>query len=564
MLAKLRSLRCPRSVLACGLLAAATDVAAAQRLLYSVDGNAAFDQLGIRIRGLPDVNGDGVPDLLVGAIFEGGSGAARIASGVDGSLLHACPGGAPYEEVGASVASAGDLDGDGVGDALVGAPLHAAAGFGAGAVRAYSSASGALLYTVIGHAAFDNFGDGLAGLGDVDGDGRADFVAGAPGADPNGAESGRAYVIRGANGSIAHVLDGLGAGDVFGYASGGLGDVDGDGAGDVVVGAFQKFGATVVQPAPGYARVYSGASGALLHHVGGATPGDVFGISVAGVGDVDGDGVGDFAAGAPESAVGGLRAGRVLVHSGASGAQLLALSGDVLDAQLGYSVHGAGDVDLDGVPDLLAGAPFANGLAFEAGSFHVYSGASGARIGGGVGTSAEQRLGYAVSGAGDVDQDGRADLALGSPRASGVGTYSGRFETYASCRGASAAYGSGLAGAGGIAPRLATSGCPDVGASIQLHVLDGSGGASGLLLVGTQAIALPVGPATLHVWPLAHFPYKLDGASGVAGAGHRTFALQIPADPALAGQALCWQAGHLDAQAVGGIAATPGLRWSLQ
>ncbi|MFG0315984.1 MAG: integrin alpha, partial [Planctomycetota bacterium JB042] len=136
------------------------------------------------------------------------------------------------------------------------------------------------LFESAGGAAGDRHGHAVAVIDDVNGDGVRDLVVGAPMADPAGVDSGAAVVLSGADGGLLLTLAGTAAGDSFGRDVAGAGDVDGDGVGDVVVAAHGPAGA------PGYARVFSGATGAVLHTFVGAHAGDRV-HSVAGGGDVD-------------------------------------------------------------------------------------------------------------------------------------------------------------------------------------------------------------------------------------------------------------------------------------
>src|SRR5262249_45362141 len=161
--------------------------------------------------------------------------------------------------------------------------------------------------------------------------------------------------------------------------------------------------------------VYSGADGSLLFTKTGAAAGDGFGTAVAGVGDVNGDGKGDFLVGAPYSDTGGTDAGSAYLYSGANGSLLAQRNGAAAGDHFGAALAGAGDADGDGIPDLLVAAPAASpGGRSGAGSAYLYSGADGHLLFQRDGAAAQVALGTSVTGAGDVDGDGRADFALGS------------------------------------------------------------------------------------------------------------------------------------------------------
>lgn len=260
--------------------------------------------------------------------------------------------------------------------------------------------------------AYANFGAALAGVGDVDGDGVADLLVGAP-----NQGAGRAFVFSGSDGAVIRALDDptTQASSNFGAAVADAGDLNGDGVSDQAVGAyFQTVGANAGQ---GQVFLFSGADGGLLRTLDDPTPQAYanFGAAVAGIGDVDGDGVADLVVGARYQAPGGNTAqGQAFVFSGADGGLLLTLDDPVpqASANFGYALAGVGDVDADGTPDLLVGAPYqGQGEAF------VFSGSDGTLLHT-LDTPTPlvlSGLGFAVAGTGDVDHDGVADLLAGAP-----------------------------------------------------------------------------------------------------------------------------------------------------
>ena len=328
----------------------------------------------------------------------------------------------------------GDVNGDGVPDFIVGAYLDDPAGGGtnAGSAYVFSGADGSLLYQVSGDSTGDFFGNSVSIAGDVNGDGRADFIVGVILDDPagGGTNAGSAYVFSGADGSLLYQVTGDSTGDNFGYSVSGPGDVDGDGRADFIVGAQGDNPAGGGTDA-GSAYVFSGADGSLLYHRTGDTLGDRFGYSVSGAGDVNGDGRADFIVGAQgdDPAGGGTNAGSAYVFSGADGSLLYHATGDTSNDQFGHSVSGAGDMNGDGVPDFIVGA-YANvtvGVETDAGSAYVFSGADGSLLYHRTGDTAGDKFGVSVSGAGDVNGDGRADFIVGAHRddPSGGGTDAG-------------------------------------------------------------------------------------------------------------------------------------------
>jgi hypothetical protein len=373
--------------------------------------------------------GDGVVDLLTAANAEivGSGGVLRAAGG-------------------------GDVNGDGRDEIVVGATGAGQNGPGSGAVWVLAgraqpvdvdlAAPGPLeLARIDGAAAADNLGASVAVVGDVNGDGAADVLAGAPGADNNGrAESGSAYVIFGGPG-VAEVdvaalgasgarVDGAAPDQGVGRRAAPAGDVNGDGLADILLATGETV--YVVFGAPGFGDLDLASPGDRAVRITGAAGG------IAGAGDVNGDGYDDVIVGEPVP-----RPGRAFVVFGSAAptdVDLPAPAGKAIrilgrgDEGTGYAVAGAGDLNGDGFDDVALGAPFASG---DTGAVHVVRGgpaptdidlaAPGARatrfVPGGPGP-----FGFRVAGVGDVDGNGFDDLATaaggadfpGRPRAGAV------------------------------------------------------------------------------------------------------------------------------------------------
>lgn len=333
-------------------------------------GEANGDRFGYAAAGAGDLNGDGFADLVVGAYRNDAAnpdaGRAYVyfgGPGFDTTPDLVLSGTGFNDNFGIAVAGIGDVDADGWDDLLVGA--RNAGGDESG--RAYVFFGGPALdavadLNVVGQPG-ERLGFAVARAGDVDADGHADFLVGAYTWPSWPVETGRAYLFFGGPGVDA-VADRIFTGDQngghFGDALAGA-DVNGDGAADVVIGASQRAGSS------GMAFVYYG--GALLDTgpdliLASGRTGDWFGRSVAGGTDVDGDGFGDLLVGAPALGISG-NPGRVFVYRG--GPAIDSLPDVVLErpgtATFGWSIASGGDVDGDGAADYLAGAVRA-GLAF--------------------------------------------------------------------------------------------------------------------------------------------------------------------------------------------------------
>lgn len=394
--------------------------ATAQSPLYSFTGANAGEQLGHTVSDIGDLDGDGHGDFAIAAPYADvdgwvDAGELRFYSGRTGLRLRRYRGDRDYQELGFAVAGLGDLDGDGHGDVAIG--MNVGRFRYPGEVWVTTGRTGRILYRLSGEASYDFFGSALAGIGDVDGDGYADLAIGAPGRDDNGNNSGRVQIWSGMSRTVIHTFYGSAANEDFGFAVGAPGDVDGDGIGDLLVGAprYDLPG----KPDCGAAVLYSGKSGARLWSGYGDAAGDGFGCSVSGAGDVNGDGTPDLIVGAHRHAA---SAGLARVFSGRDGAVLHSWVGATAGDEFGYAVRGAGDVDGDGRGDLLVGAPSFDGPAgADSGRTHLYSGATGNLLNGFDGGSAGARNGASVASAGDVDADGFFDVIVGAPGAQGVG-----------------------------------------------------------------------------------------------------------------------------------------------
>jgi len=263
-----------------------------------------------------------------------------------------------------------------------------------------------LAFTVTGDAG-SLFGWSIDVLGDVNGDGVDDFIVGAPEDDTSGDNAGRAAVFSGADGTeLYEVLGGVNVlGDQFGASVAGIGDVDGDGVPDFVVGAQTRVLNGLIS---GGADVFSGADGTKLYSVQGdsAVNFEIFGQAVGAIGgDLDGDGVPDFIVGAPSTSS---NPGFARVFSGIDGTELFTVTAGSGGNRFGSSVAGVGDVNDDGVPDFAAGDKEDSG----SGLVRIYSGADGSLpMTPGDDPMTETDDGIALVG--DINADGSDDFIVG-------------------------------------------------------------------------------------------------------------------------------------------------------
>ena len=450
---------------------------------FVINGASAGDQIGGSVSTAGDFNGDGFADLLIASAGNNDTGntVAVVFGGTSGSdveLSMLGSNGFSIEGLVAesssmnqfSVSGAGDVNGDGLGDIIIGANSanpNSVTDSGASYVVFGKSDGGIVqLSTIAGDGNDDGFvlngassGDGsgrsVSGAGDVNGDGLDDIIIGASGANSS---SGANYVVFGKSDGNAvelsdiadgagFVLNGVTMDDQSGISVSGAGDVNGDGLDDIIIGAsgansssgasyvvFGKADGSTVE----LSDIATDNNGFVLN---GVTMDDQSGFSVSGAGDVNGDGLDDIIIGAPGvDGMNGSDSGASYVVFGKADGNAIELSdiaaddgfvinGVDADDQSGYSVSDAGDINGDGLDDILIGANQADPNGNESGSSYLVFGKRddddvqlnliALGIGGFVinGASADDRSGASVSGAGDVDGDGFDDLLVG---ASGV------------------------------------------------------------------------------------------------------------------------------------------------
>ncbi len=357
---------------------------------------------GWAVSELADVSGDGVGDFISGAPFlRNQRGATFVYSGATGERLFRFSGRAG-DQAGWAIADAGDVDGDGVHDVLAGAPGVS----GRGWASVYSGVTGERLLHFAGHAEGDRFGYAVAGAGDLNHDGHDDVMVGAPGDDHAAIDAGQVAIFSGADGHRMRVLRGTAA-DRFGVGTDGTDDVNGDGVRDLIVGARDA------GPGQrGQVSVFSGRTGARLWVTNAAITGVDFGtFFVAGVGDLDRDGTPDVYAADYSDRTHGGNTGRGYLLSGADGTPILEMVGSGRGQGLGPGRE-AGDVDGDGVTDLIVGSYLSNDGAPRAGKVEIFSGATGAVLRTLTNTKPYDNVGFDAVGLGDVNGDGIPDALM--------------------------------------------------------------------------------------------------------------------------------------------------------
>lgn len=370
--------------------------------------NFTADLFGKAVSSVPDIDGDGRDDFVIGAPEDPippASGNVYVYSSLGTLLwnrsgeLDAFPGG---ERFGFAVSGIPDVNGDGRGDVVVGAPeFWGAGGPSSGKVYVFSGINGSPIWTAEGSNDTHRFGWSVGGVTDLDGDGRGDVIIGEPQYHPPSGgygENGKVTVLSGSNGTVVWTDEGEDS-DQLGYSVSGVTDVDGDGYGDVVAGAPET---NDFPPALGYVRVYSGFSGSVLWNASsesGITAWPLFGWSVSGVPDMDSDGRGDVVVGAPAwSSLGTFfQPGKIYTFSGSSGSSLWNMTGENTFDNFGFAVSGIRDLNSDGKGDLVVGAIQYDGGASNTGKAYVYSG-TGEELWTKEGEEQNNLFGWAVGG----------------------------------------------------------------------------------------------------------------------------------------------------------------------
>ncbi len=421
---------------------------------WTAESDQAGAWYGISTSTAGDVNGDGFSDVIVGAMYydngQTDEGRAYVyygsASGLSTSPDWTTEGNSASARYGYVVSTAGDVNGDGYADVIVGAPTYSNGAQFEGRIYLYFGAASGLSTTAVwsdeGDTADANLGSSVAAAGDINGDGFGDLIVGGwYYYDNHTRNTGKVYVYLGSANGPSPNANWLATSDhldsQLGHAVSGAGDVNGDGYADIVFGAY---GYDVNPGTPsnypeGQAYVYFGSAAGLGPN---GTPanadwvytGDIdhdagVGVALGPAGDVNGDGYGDLAIGAPGYNSGlGFGQGRAYVFFGSS--QGLASTPNWTSTGIqdfdwyGAPVRTAGDVNGDGYADLVVGAEVLSQDEVKEGAAFVFLGSSvglsSAPAWSGKGNQANSLFGKGASTAGDVNGDGYSDLILGAPQ----------------------------------------------------------------------------------------------------------------------------------------------------
>jgi hypothetical protein len=465
---------------------------------FVINGIAAFDRSGRSVSSAGDINGDGIDDLIIGAfganpngntfagasyVVFGGNGVGSSSnlnlSALNGSNGFVINGIAAFDRLGISVSSAGDINGDGIDDLMIGAfgadpngntfagasyVVFGGNGVGSSSNLNLSALNGSNGFVINGIAASDFSGISVSSAGDINGDGIDDLIVGAYGADPNGnGYAGESYVVFGGsgvgssgnlnlsalNGSNGFVINGITAYDFSGISVSSAGDINGDGIDDLIVGAYRAdpngnsaagasyvvFGGSGVGSSGSFnLSALNGSNGFVIN---GIAANDRSGVSVSSAGDINGDGIDDLIIGASAADPNGNTfAGASYVVFGGSGvgssgslnlSTLNGSNGFVINGIAagdgsGGSVSSAGDINGDGIDDLIIGASAAdpNGNSAAGASYVVFGGS-------GVGSSGSLNLsalngsnGFVINGIDAYDRSGISVSSAGDINGDGI------------------------------------------------------------------------------------------------------------------------------------------------
>ncbi len=404
------------------------------------ESNQAYSKYGFNVSSAGDVNGDGYSDVIVGSYgYDNGEtneGTAFVyygsASGLSSSYAWMGESDQSYSNYGYSVSSAGDVNGDGYSDVVIGALYYSNGESLEGAAFVYYGGNDGLSYGYAwqGESSQDSsqYGCSIASAGDINGDGYSDVIIGAYKYDNGEANEGAAFIYYGSASGLSTTADWMGegnqAGAGYGCSVSSAGDVNGDGYGDIIIGAFTYTGD--YGWGEGEAFVYYGSATGLADTADWVAVGNqgaaYYGRSVNCAGDVNGDGYSDIIVGSSKYDNGETDEGAAFVYYGSDTG--LSTTADWMGesneeyAYYGVNVSSAGDVNGDGYSDVIVGAYYYDGSGIDKGAAFVYYGSDT-----GLSVSADWMVesdedsayyGIGISSAGDVNGDGYSDIIVGA------------------------------------------------------------------------------------------------------------------------------------------------------
>ncbi len=390
------------------------------QIIHEWVGEAKGDQFSWIARSIPDVDGDKVKDAVTSAPTYGangqpaGPGRIYLYSGKTGKLLWTATG-QGRESLGMGLEGAGDVNADGIADVIAGAP-------GSSKAYVYSGKDGKVLLTLSSPDGNDGFGGSASGIGDWNHDGHAEVIVGASTNNAAGQGAGRAFVFSGKDGSLLLTLDGEKAGDAFGSIVAGSVVLKGKRQALLLVGA-----AGAGANNRGRVYVYDGLKKQPKFVIEADDTGAALGAMFTSVvGDVNGDKIPDVYASDFSNSAKGPSTGRVYIHSGADGKRLYNFTGESAGDGFGIGSADVGDVNHDGFADLLIGAWQHSSAAQSGGKVYLYSGKDGSVLRTITCRVPGETFGFDATGIGDVNGDGVIDFLLTSTWSNIKGFRSGR------------------------------------------------------------------------------------------------------------------------------------------